>query len=162
MVIDPRRKRFVVNMQLRQCFARVKPIWLKISQKNPEFSGFFISKKSQRCSKNNQNFKIWFQKKQIGNPATQELRMRIKYARKLNFLVMYRCPENLVFLFPCWDISNSWMLLWWKLLFWARATVLSCYRIWSCSQHGQCLRWSAIADKIKTIISDTIAMHWRW
>jgi len=30
-----------MNMQLRQCFSRAKP----------DFSGFFISKKSQRCSK---------------------------------------------------------------------------------------------------------------
>jgi len=28
-----------MNMQLRQCFGRAKP----------DFSGFFISKKSQRC-----------------------------------------------------------------------------------------------------------------
>jgi len=37
---------------------------------------------------------FYFQKSQIGNPATQELRMRIKYARKLSFFVMYRSPEN--------------------------------------------------------------------
>jgi len=49
MVIDPRRKRFGMSMQLRQCFARAKPIRLKISQKKPDFSGFFISKNSQRC-----------------------------------------------------------------------------------------------------------------
>jgi len=48
------------------------------------FSGFFISKKSQSDQKC-QNFKIWLQKSQIGNPATQELRMRIKHARKLSF-----------------------------------------------------------------------------
>jgi len=50
------------------------------TENNPEKSGFFwfifISKKSQ-------NFKIWLQKCQIDNPATQELRMRIKYAWKL-------------------------------------------------------------------------------
>jgi len=40
--------------------------------------------------------------------------------------------------------------------FWARATVLSWYRNWSCSQCGQRLRWSALADKIKTIISDKL------
>jgi len=37
------------------------------TENKPDFSGFFISKKSQ-----------------IGNPATQELRMSIKYARKLS------------------------------------------------------------------------------
>jgi len=83
MVIDPRRKRFLMNMQLRQCFARVKPIRLKISQKKPDFSGFFISKK-----------------KQIGNPATQELRMRIKYARKLSFFCYIYKSRKLVFFFP--------------------------------------------------------------
>ena len=32
MVIDPCRKRsFVMSMQLRQCFARAKPVRLKIS-----------------------------------------------------------------------------------------------------------------------------------
>jgi len=49
MVIDPRRKRFVMKMQLGQCFARAKPIRLKISQKKPYFSDFFYFQKSQRC-----------------------------------------------------------------------------------------------------------------
>jgi len=49
--MDPRRKRFVMDMQLRQCFARAKPIRLKISRKKPDFSVFLISIKSQRCSK---------------------------------------------------------------------------------------------------------------
>jgi len=74
MVIDPRHKRFVMNMQLRQGFVRAKPIRLEISQ---IILAFFYFQKSQ-------NFKIWFQKIQIGNPATQDLRMRIKYARKLS------------------------------------------------------------------------------
>jgi len=51
MVIDPRRKRFVMNMQLRQCFASAKPLRLKISQKKSEFSGFFISKKAKGVQK---------------------------------------------------------------------------------------------------------------
>jgi len=44
MVKDPSRKRFVMNMQLRQCFARAKPVsdW----KEGRKFSGFFISKKS--------------------------------------------------------------------------------------------------------------------
>jgi len=50
MVIDPRRKRFLMNMQLRQCFARVKPIRLKISQKKPDFSGFFYFKKKNKLA----------------------------------------------------------------------------------------------------------------
>jgi len=59
-----------MNMQLRQCFARAQPTRLKISQK------IFYFQKSQ-------NFKIWLQKRRIGNLATQELKMRIMYARKL-------------------------------------------------------------------------------
>jgi len=47
MVVDPRRKGFAMNMQLRQCFARAKPIRLKISQKKPDFFAFFISKKTK-------------------------------------------------------------------------------------------------------------------
>jgi len=53
MVIDLRRMRFVMNMQLRQCFARAKPIRLKISQKKTYFSGFFISKKNPMGLKKN-------------------------------------------------------------------------------------------------------------
>jgi len=44
---------------------------------------FFIHKKAKGVQKS-QNFKVWLQKSQIGNPATQELRMRMKYARKLS------------------------------------------------------------------------------
>jgi len=81
MVIDPRRKRFVMNMQLRQCFARAKPIRLKISQ---IFLTFLFPKKPE-VFKKSQNLKIWLHKSQIGNPATKELRrMRMKYARKLS------------------------------------------------------------------------------
>jgi len=42
-----------------------------------------------------------FKKKQIGNPATQELRMRIKYARKLAILCHVLKSKNVRFLFPC-------------------------------------------------------------
>jgi len=75
-----------MNMQLRQCLARAKPIRPKISQKSQTFLDFFISKKAKGVKKS-QNFKIWLQKSQIGNPATQQLRMRIKYARKRQFLL---------------------------------------------------------------------------
>jgi len=74
MVTDPRHKRLVMNMQLRQGFVRPKPIRLKISQKKPDFLDFFISKKA-RISKSG------FKKSKL---ATQDLRMRIKYARKLS------------------------------------------------------------------------------
>jgi len=65
MVIDPRRKRFVMNMQLRQCFARAKPIRLKIRQKKPDFSDIFISIKSQRCSKKARISKSGFKKTKL-------------------------------------------------------------------------------------------------
>ena len=52
MVIDSFQKRFLMNMQLRQCFSRAKPFRLKKSQILPDFVWLFlISKKSQRCSK---------------------------------------------------------------------------------------------------------------
>jgi len=51
----------------------------------------------------------------------------------------YQTPE-------CFYVKNC--------CFWARATVLSCYRNWQCSHCGQHLHCSAIADKIKTIVSD--------
>jgi len=47
------------------------------------FLAFLFPKKAKGVKKS-QNFKIWLQKNQIGNPATQELRMRIKYARILS------------------------------------------------------------------------------
>jgi len=59
-----------MNMQLRQCFASF--FWL------------FLFPKKAKGVKESQNFKIWLQKSAIGNPATQELRMRIKYARILS------------------------------------------------------------------------------
>jgi len=50
---------------------------------NARFFWLFLFPKKPKVFKNSQNFKIWLQKNQIGNPATQELRMRMKYARKL-------------------------------------------------------------------------------
>jgi len=43
--VDPRRKRLIMNMQLRQCFA--KPIRLKISQKGQIFLTFLFPKKPE-------------------------------------------------------------------------------------------------------------------
>jgi len=51
MVIDPRRKRFVMNMQLTQRFARAKLIRLKISQKKPDFPTFLFPKKPKVSKK---------------------------------------------------------------------------------------------------------------
>jgi len=66
-------------MQL--CFARAKPIRLKISQKKPDLLAFSISKKNKGVKKKPE-FQHLVSKKEIGNPSTQELRMRIKNARK--------------------------------------------------------------------------------
>jgi len=66
MVIDSRQKRFTMNMQLRQRFARAKPFRLKKCQ---ILSGFFDFQKKQKVLKNSQNLKTWFQKIQIDNLA---------------------------------------------------------------------------------------------
>jgi len=65
MVIDPRRKRFVMNMQLRQCFARAKPIRLKISQKKADFSDILISKKAKGVQKKARISKSGFKKSKL-------------------------------------------------------------------------------------------------
>jgi len=69
-----------MNMQLRQ-------LWQYFARAKPDFSGFFyfyfyffLFKKKPKVFKKSQNFKTCLQKLQSGNPATQELRMCIKYA----------------------------------------------------------------------------------
>ena len=69
------------------------------------FSGFFLSKKAKGVNKR-QNFKIWFQKSQIGYPATQKWECAWSTQENFQVFVMYRSPEYLVFLFPCWDIMK--------------------------------------------------------
>jgi len=100
MVIDPRRKRFVMNMPLRQCFARAKLIRLKISLKKSDYSGFFYFQKSQMCSKKVRISKSGFKKAKL---ATRYKRIENahKVRKKMFNFFMYRSPENLVFLFPC-------------------------------------------------------------
>jgi len=78
MVIDPRRTRFVMKMQLRQCFDRAKPIRLKIRQKKPDFSGFFISKKAKGFQK-----KPEFQNLASKKPNWQPCYTRIENAHKV-------------------------------------------------------------------------------
>jgi len=65
MVIDTRQKRFVMNMQLRQCFSRAKSFQLKKSQ----ILYVFIFPKKAKGVEKSQNFKIWLKKSQIGNPG---------------------------------------------------------------------------------------------
>jgi len=79
------------------------------AENKPEKARFFCLfyfQKNKGVQKK-QIFKIWLQKSQIGNPATQELRMRIKGARKLSIFVMHRSRENLVFYFPAERLSNA-------------------------------------------------------
>ena len=55
------------------------------TENKPEKARFFwhfYFQKKPKVFKKSQNFKIWLQKSQIGNPATQDLRMRIKHAEK--------------------------------------------------------------------------------
>jgi len=40
-----------MNTQLRQCFARAKPFWLKKARNSQILSGFFISKKAKVLQK---------------------------------------------------------------------------------------------------------------
>jgi len=57
MVIDPRRKRFVMNMQLRQCFARAKA----------DFSGVFYFQKKPKVFKKAGISKSGFKKAKLAN-----------------------------------------------------------------------------------------------
>jgi len=63
MVIDSFQKKSVIKCSLDNVFSRAKPFRLK---KKSDF--VLISKKSQVFNKR-QNFKIWLQQRQIGNPA---------------------------------------------------------------------------------------------
>jgi len=80
MAIDPRRKKFVMNMQLRQCFARAKPIRLKISLKEAEFSGVFHFPKKPKVFKKQPEFQNLASKK----PNWQPYNTRIEIARKVH------------------------------------------------------------------------------
>jgi len=141
MVIDPRRKRFLMNVQLRQCFARAKLIRLKISQKKSDFSGCFISKKAKGVQKSH-NFTIWLQKSQIGNPATQELRMRIKYARKLAIFCYVWMSRKLNFPFPLlrhYEMSECFYMLKTAVFSSCNSSIML-QKLVICSQYGQRLR----------------------
>jgi len=79
MVIGPRRKEICNEWAAQTMFVRAKPIRLKIS-----LTFFFLFPKKAKGVQQSQNFKICHQKSQIGNPFTQELKMRIMYARNLS------------------------------------------------------------------------------
>ena len=114
MPIHSHQRGFAINraMQLSQCFARATPIFFanvlpelslglwKQASKSQIFLTCLFPKKSQGCSKNSQNFKTWLQISQIGKPATQELKMRIKYAGKLSIVCCVYMSRKLSFPFP--------------------------------------------------------------
>ena len=75
MVIDPRRKRFVMNMQLTQRFARAKLIRLKISQ----IFRLFYFQRSQRCEKKSE-----FQNMASKKPNWQPCCTRIENVHKVH------------------------------------------------------------------------------
>jgi len=52
-------------MQLRQCFARAEPFRLKKARKSQISSGFLISEKSQRCSKEARISNLGFKKAKL-------------------------------------------------------------------------------------------------
>jgi len=55
MVIDPRQKRFVMNVPLRECFITVKPFLLK-SHERRDFVWLFSFSKTAECAKNTTEF----------------------------------------------------------------------------------------------------------
>ena len=94
MVIDLPCNRFVMNMQLRQCFARARAIQLNISQK-----------KAKGVQK-----KLEFQNLASKKLNWQRCYTRIENAHKvlkktLNFCYVYK-SRKLSFLHPCWDIMK--------------------------------------------------------
>jgi len=85
MAIDPWRKRFVMNIQLRQCFARAKPFRLKISQKKPDFSGFSLFSKNAKGFQKKPEFLNLPSKK----PDWQPCYTRIENAREVRKKTFY-------------------------------------------------------------------------
>ena len=87
---------------------------------------------------------------------------RIENAHKermktFNFLLCIEVQQT--FCFPFSLLRHYQMPEWFyfkNCCFWARATVLYWYRNMLCCQCGQRFCWSAIADKIKTIVWDKV------
>jgi len=86
MVIDSFQKRFVMNMQFRQCFSRAKPFRLKKARKSQILSVFFYFQKSQRCSKKPRILKSGFKKATL---ATLIMAVRTSATFKLSLF-----PDN--------------------------------------------------------------------
>jgi len=83
---------------------------------------------------------------------TQELRIRIKYARNLSFFCI---DVQQTFSFPCWNIINCLN----ELLFSSSCNsfIMLQKLVW-CKQcgRGQHMRWSVISDNIKTTVVDKL------
>jgi len=82
--------------------------------------------------------------------------------KTFDFLLCIEVQQTLSFPFSLlWHYQMPEYISFKNCCFWARATVLSCYGNWWCSQCGQHLRWSTIADKKIQLfrIKWTIAEH---
>jgi len=64
------------------CLSQAYPTEHK-PEKKQIYLAFSFPKKRKVFNKS-QNFEIWLQESQIGNPAIQEMRMRIRNARKIS------------------------------------------------------------------------------
>jgi len=56
---------------VQKCFSRAKCFRLKKGQKKPDIVWLLWFSKTAKTFKKSQDFKIWLQKTQIGNPASQ-------------------------------------------------------------------------------------------
>ena len=99
MVIDPRRKRFGMSMQLRQCFARAKPIRLKITTEKARYFWLLYFQKKPKVLKKPEFWNL-ASKKPNWQPCYTRIENAHKVRKKTQFFLEYRSPENLVFLFP--------------------------------------------------------------
>ena len=73
MVIDSVQKRYVMNMQLQQCFSRAKPFWLKKARKSQILSGFFYFQKKRTVLKKARIFKSGFEKAKLATLAGTQI-----------------------------------------------------------------------------------------
>ena len=85
MVIDRRRKRFVMNMQLRQCFARAKS----------DFSDFFYFQKKAKVFKTVRISKVGFKKGKLATLLYTEIENANKVRKNtFNFLLYIEAQKT--------------------------------------------------------------------
>jgi len=59
-------------------------------RKKPDLSGFFLFLKQAKCVKKSQNFKLWFQKRQIGNPEYRQSTQKTMRLRHLLVILLQK------------------------------------------------------------------------